>query len=263
MRSVDMNFHNDDFLSYCSKILSSDDTSTAWDTYKRALTSIGFDRHIFISTHYRTYGLWGDPRDTLVLSTHEKKYNNALFSNELNFLQHHPDFNWLIQNPGDFMPWKEFSKNDLKNDYFKEKFKLLNDKYNVASGIKFSLKQQSQESACVVLLTGVSQSKQSKIDNIWARNKDKIYSITKILQLTIRSLPYNGGGIGPKHQRLTKRQEEVLNLISSGNTLIEVAHKLDLSIPTIDKHLKLARYNLNANSTAQAVAKAEKEKMLN
>ena len=258
-----MNFNNDDFLSYCTKILSSDDTSIAWDTYKQALTSIGFDRHIYISTHYRTYGLWGDPRDAIVLSSHEKKYNDALFSNELDFLQHHPDFDWLIHNPGLFMPWEEISKNDVYKNSFKEKFKLLNDKFNVTSGIKFSLRQHSQESACVVLLTGNLQFNQSKINDIWTFNKDKIYSITKILQLTIRSLPYNGSGIGPKHQRLTKRQEEVLNLISLGNTLIEVAHKLDLSIPTIDKHLKLARYNLNANSTAQAVAKAEKEKMLN
>ena len=257
-----MSFHNDDFLSYCTKILSSDDTSIAWDIYKQALTSIGFDRHIYISTHYRTYGLWGDPRDTLVLSSHEKIYNNALFSNELNFLQHHPDLDWLIHNPGLFMPWEKFSEKDVHENSFKEKFKLLNDKFNVVSGIKFSLRQHSQESACVVLLTGNSQFKQSNIEDIWAFNKDKVYSITKILQLTIRSLPYTGGGIGPKHQRLTKRQAEVLNLVSSGNTLIEVAHKLDLSIPTIDKHLKLARCNLSVNSTAQAVAKAEKEKML-
>ena len=43
---------------------------------------------------------------------------------------------------------------------------------------------------------------------------------------------------------------------------MEVAHTLKLSVPTIDKHLKLARNNLSVNSTAQAVAKAEKEKML-
>ena len=54
----------------------------------------------------------------------------------------------------------------------------------------------------------------------------------------------------------------MLSLISSGNTVMEVAHILKLSVPTIDKHLKLARNNLSVNSTAQAVAKAEKEKML-
>ena len=43
---------------------------------------------------------------------------------------------------------------------------------------------------------------------------------------------------------------------------MEVAHTLKLSVPTIDKHLKLARDNLSVSSTAQAVAKAEKEKML-
>jgi len=82
-----MKFYNDDFLSYCTKILNSDDTSIAWDTYKQALTSIGFDRHIYISTHYRTYGLWGDPRDAIVLSSHEK-----------NIMTHFLVMNWIFYN---------------------------------------------------------------------------------------------------------------------------------------------------------------------
>ena len=130
------------------------------------------------------------------------------------------------------------------------------------SGIKLSLEQTNQESSCVILLTGKKIYKQIEINNIWDKHYIKILSISKILQLAIRSLPYTGGGIGPKHQKLSKRQSQVLSLISSGNTVMEVAHTLKLSVPTIDKHLKLARNNLSVNSTAQAVAKAEKEKML-
>jgi LuxR family transcriptional regulator len=257
-----MEISNKSFLKACRDMVSSKTVSAAWNNYKEVLTFIGFDRHIFLSTHYRTYGLWGDPRDTLVLSSHEKKYNNALFSTELNFLKHHPDFEWLVNNPGDYMPWHQFSQDDVSNNSFKKKLKILNDQFKVRSGIKFSLKQSNHESTCVVLLTGCKQYDQTHIDNIWATNSAKIYSISKILQLTIRSLPYTGGGIGPKHQRLTKRQAEVLTLISSGNTVIQVAQKLNLAVTTIDKHLKLARSGLSVNSTAQAVAKAEREKML-
>lgn len=257
-----MDITNDSFLNNCAEILNSETVLSAWNKYTKVLTSIGFDRHIYLSTHYRTYGLWGDPRDTLVLSSHNIEYNNALFSNELHFLKHHPDFEWLVNNPGDHMPWQKFSHEEASLNSFKKKIKILNDKFNVLSGIKFSLKQTNQESACVILLTGGKQYDQTHIDKIWFTNRVKIFSISKILQLTIRSLPYTGGGIGPKHQRLTKRQTEILTLVSSGNTVMEVAHKLDLSVPTIDKHLKLARSNLSVHSTAQAVAKAEREKML-
>ena len=37
---------------------------------------------------------------------------------------------------------------------------------------------------------------------------------------------------------------------------------MELSVPTIDKHLRLARQSLNAKTTIQAVIKAQKNKQL-
>jgi len=257
-----MRLQEGDFLKACMQLLNSKDLPSAWATYTKILSIIGFDRLLYLSTHYRTYGLWGDPRDTLILSSHTQEYNDQLFNAKIDFLNSYPGFEWLINNPGSHLPWQKITQEDIKNNKLLEKFKTLNENHNVMSGIKLSLEQTNPESSCVILLTGKKIYNQIEINNIWDKHYIKILSISKILQLSIRSLPYTGGGIGPKHQKLSKRQSQVLSLISSGNTVMEVAHTLKLSVPTIDKHLKLARNNLSVNSTAQAVAKAEREKML-
>ena len=56
--------------------------------------------------------------------------------------------------------------------------------------------------------------------------------------------------------KLTNRETEVMQWIADGFTSIEVAHKLGLSTPTIEKHYRTALKKLEAFTRAHAVAKA-------
>ena len=49
---------------------------------------------------------------------------------------------------------------------------------------------------------------------------------------------------------------------NTSETINEISTIMELSVPTIDKHLRLARQNLNAKTTIQAVIKAQKNKQL-
>jgi len=66
----------------------------------------------------------------------------------------------------------------------------------------------------------------------------------------------------PIRKKLTKRQKSVLQWISKGKSINDISTIMELSVPTIDKHLRLARQNLNAKTTIQAVIKAQKNKQL-
>ena len=79
----------------------------------------------------------------------------------------------------------------------------------------------------------------------------------KIFQLTIRNLPHSPGSIGPSHPILTTRQKETLFWLSKGKSICETSLILDLSVPTIGKHLRLARKNLSAKTTIEAMAKVQ------
>jgi LuxR family transcriptional regulator len=71
------------------------------------------------------------------------------------------------------------------------------------------------------------------------------------LHLRVTTLPYT-----PAKRALTDRQREVLEWVSQGKTTQDIATILALTPATVEKHLRLARAALGAETTAQAVLKA-------
>ena len=254
--------HNiSEYFDYSSKILFSETIDQAWSAYQEFLKQIGFDKIIYLSSHFSRGKDWGNPKDTLILSNHDNSYNNSLFNNKTNFLKTHPNFKRLLEKPGSETNWTKVNLEEIQNSVV-ENIVHLNNKYKITTGIQFSLKQIKPGSACVIMLTGKSDIPQKKLNSIWAKRKGKIISLSEILQLSIRNLPYSSNSLGPSHKKLTTRQIEILTLLADGNSIVQISKTLNLSIPTIDKHLKLARLNLDVNTSAQAVSKALTERML-
>ena len=251
----------EEYTNYSSKILFSETIDQAWIAYQEFLKQIGFEKIIFLSSHFSRKKNWGDPKDTLILSSHDNGYNHSLFNKKTNFLKTHPNFKILLEKPGSETTWTTVDSKKIKNNIV-ENLIRLNNKYKIKNGIQFSLEQIKPGSACVIMLTGKSNVPQKKLNSIWAKRKGKIILLSKILQLSIRNLPYASNSLGPRHNILTTRQLEILNLLADGNSIVQISKILNLSIPTIDKHLKLARLNLNVNTSAQAVSKALTERML-
>ncbi|MFV0386145.1 helix-turn-helix transcriptional regulator [Paracoccus sp. (in: a-proteobacteria)] len=86
---------------------------------------------------------------------------------------------------------------------------------------------------------------------IWTRTQDEVMGHSWLLHLRVAAMRHHA----PRHA-LTPRQREVLSWAAAGKTVAEIAMILGLTRATVEKHMRLARETLDANSTAQAVLKA-------
>jgi DNA-binding NarL/FixJ family response regulator len=73
-----------------------------------------------------------------------------------------------------------------------------------------------------------------------------------------RSAPTGGAGLRPVRSRLTDREWEVLDLLSTGATTDEIARSLVLSPETVRSHLKNLYRKLEVNSREDAVQAASR-----
>jgi NarL family two-component system response regulator LiaR len=73
-----------------------------------------------------------------------------------------------------------------------------------------------------------------------------------------RTAPTGGAGLRPVRSRLTDREWEVLDLLSTGATTDEIARNLVLSPETVRSHLKNLYRKLEVNSREDAVQAASK-----
>ena len=77
--------------------------------------------------------------------------------------------------------------------------------------------------------------------------------IARVRRMVIRSASDDPGAVGTK---LTRREAEVLQLLTSGLTQQEIANQLVISETTVASHIEHILEKLNVHSRAQAVALA-------
>lgn len=65
-----------------------------------------------------------------------------------------------------------------------------------------------------------------------------------------------------KDYQLTKREKEILTILSKGNSYKMIAAELDISIDTVRTHIKRIYEKLHVNSQTEAVVKAINEKLV-
>ena len=58
----------EEYTNYSSKILFSETLDHAWTAYQEYLKKIGFEKIIYLSSHFTRKEKWGNPKDTLILS---------------------------------------------------------------------------------------------------------------------------------------------------------------------------------------------------
>ena len=103
---------------------------------------------------------------------------------------------------------------------------------------------------------------QNETNEYWKKHGKSIEYLAKLFDELVRNLPYSNVSLLPQYKKLTKRQQQVLNWISKGKSIQEISIIMHLSIPTIDKHLRLARENLDAKTTIQAMIRAQETQQL-
>jgi NarL family two-component system response regulator LiaR len=77
-----------------------------------------------------------------------------------------------------------------------------------------------------------------------------------------RAAPTGGAGLRPVRSRLTDREWEVLDLLSTGATTDQIAKQLVLSSETVRSHLKNLYRKLEVNSREEAVRAASRLRSL-
>ena len=140
-------------------------------------------------------------------------------------------------------------------------WKLYKD-YNVKAGHTLYFKHKNGTGVSGFALCSSPKMNQNETNKHWKKHGKSIEYLAKLFDELIRNLPYSNISLLPPNKKLTKRQQQVLNWVSKGKSIQEISIIMHLSIPTIDKHLRLARENLDAKTTIQAMIRAQETQQL-
>lgn len=219
-----------------------------WQLHCDRMATFGFDRLIYGYTRFATPNSVGELIDALFLTNHNPTYFRQ-FIEERMFL-HAPLTRWARENESGYCSWgalwtrpEDLTEKELEVIAF-------NRAMNVTAGYTVAVPTASDRSHALFALTGAYGLTQQDLDEIWAENGKEIDVLCNIVHLKIASLP-----IETNRPKLSKRQLEVLEWVSEGKSNQDVATIMDVSVPTIEKHLRLAREKLGVDTTAQAIAK--------
>ncbi len=258
---------SNDFLE---QLLNCKSVSEVWRTYIKLLKVFDFDRIIYATTSLGKSGLSESLKDGLVLSNHHPTLINGMIKNKC----FDNDTRWYSKNKTSVIPWDELvDPNEI--DYSKylffptikkpismnEKNVIKNyQKFNLNAGYTIFFKHSSDTGSSGFSLC--SKLSQSETNRQWGKNGKIIITLSKLFDLHLWQLPYVHFSLLPIRGKLTKRQREALHWISKGKSIFETSIIMNLSVPTIDKHLRLARENLDSKTTIEAMVKAQTNSQL-
>lgn len=124
-------------------------------------------------------------------------------------------------------------------------------RHGVRAGRIISLKGKVLRGHGAVLLNPHAGASHDEAEMLWQRSGRAVTLLSWLVHMRIATLPQ-----GQHDVILTLRQREVLEWSSAGKTISEIATILGLTAATVEKHLRLARQALDAETTAHAVLKA-------
>ena len=222
-----------------------------WAHHLSNMQDFGFDRMIYAATLLSGSEGWGDPGDRPVLTNYSSAVTDAFFADNL-----HEKAAKVVQpqNGVGAYSWRNaYAKSTANAPLTKDEQRHLEicEKWDITAGYTIWFNEIGQRRKAVLGLCAREGLTQEDVDTIWKADGREIHSLCSIMHLKAVTLP------APAHRDLlTPRQREVLNLIADGHSVQSVAATLNRSPATIEKHLRLAREALNAETTANAVRKA-------
>ena len=235
-------------LDYLEAILSADTVQDAWLTLSERMDSFGFDRLLFGTTHNLRHEGYGAREDLFLLSSFDQAYMDGFVNDGL--YRHSPVIHWAAQNVG-AISWRsvEERQNELSPDA--KRVIAFNKSMNISAGYSIGFQDGILRNKGAIALTARPGLSQDDVEDIWKASGREIEIMNNVFYLKIRSLPQER-----PHRTLTKRQREVLEWVGEGKTNQDIAQLIGLTSATVEKHLRLAREQLQVDTTAQAVLKA-------
>jgi LuxR family transcriptional regulator len=234
-----------DYVEQLSRATAMDDV---WGMHCAAMAQFGFDRLIYGYTRFVTDGSISNLDDAIFLTNHDPAYFER-FVGERMFLDG-PVVRWARDNAGPCSWGALWSNTELLSE---EERNIIdfNRTMNVTAGYSISFSDPNPRSFGLIALAARVGLSQDDADSIWRRHGRQIEAMNQMLHLKVIALPQNNG-----HTNLTSRQREVLQRVGEGKSHQDIATILGVAVPTVEKHLRLARENLGVETTAQAILKA-------
>jgi DNA-binding CsgD family transcriptional regulator len=236
--------------SHIQNILECTSIEAVWALHVKNMTEFGFDRMLYASSRFRNYGEYGDVKDALILSNHHPDYVKVFV--EKGLFEDAPMVRWVAHNTG-ASSWSIVRERIEKQDLTGPEMEVLqlNSDYGISAGYSISFKEIAERFRGGIGLCAALDISQDDVEMIWAEHGETLITINNLVHLKISSLPHTGG-----RRPLSTRQREVLQWVADGKSIQDTATIMGLTAPTVEKHLRLARKNLNVDTTAQAVLKA-------
>ena len=235
-------------LEYAEQVFDAGSIEEVWALHTDTMAQYGFDRLIYGFTRYKTANSLGDPLDMLILSNHEPSYIRRFIDDGLYF--NAPMVHWATENVG-ACSWRWMEENAASLSPAQQKVVAFNRSMGVTAGYSISFRPFSARSKGAIALTARAGMTQDGIEAVWDEHGRVILAMNNLAHLKIISLPQSSGP-----RKLTKRQREALEWVGDGKTAQDIALLMGLTPATVEKHLRLAREVLEAETTAQAVLKA-------
>lgn len=236
-------------LETVEAMLRADTVRDCWSIMERALNGYGFDRVAYGYTRFREGRNLGDEDSLLMLSNFSKDYLDVFVGQGL--FTDSRMMRWAWNGDG-ARTWSDIAAVTPDPTDAELKVAAFNVSHGVLAGVTMAFPSAWRRSKGIMALTAREGMTQADVDALWSHAGRTIEALCRLAHRLIVTLPADE--IGPK---LTDRQREVLEWVGDGKAVADVALIMGLSVPTVEKHLRLARASLGAETTAQAVLKAQ------
>lgn len=237
-------------IDHLTTIFDAVSIEEVWAHHASFMAGYGFDRMLYAFTRYKTENSLGDLQDALTLSNHSQSYLDKYIGEALYL--HGPIVRWVRDHDGP-ISWHWIDEQIAKGTLTEKELNVhrLNQSMGLIAGYSIAFKEISSRAKGGIGLCARDGISQEEVDALWAEKGQEITVANNAMHLKITQLPFNG-----RRRPLTPRQKEVLEWVADGKTMKDIAIIMDLTSATVEKHLRLAREALDAETTTQAVMKA-------
>lgn len=242
----------DGLLHIINRISCAQEAEIIWALLCRFLSSLGFDLIKYGFSPLVQGVNYGHAEDFVVLTTMPPAFTREFI--ERRCYADNPMMRWCAQNVG-IASWGMIAQ--LLRDGPEEVVKAmaenlaLHQKFGLNAGFSVAFPPTLALGRGAMGVAAPPGMAQAEVDDRLQRHGALIFSVCCIAHQRLSALPLRRLG-----RELSKRQREVLEWLALGKTASDVARIMGLARPTVEKHLRLAREALGADSTAHALAKA-------
>ncbi|TWI38139.1 helix-turn-helix transcriptional regulator [Paracoccus sulfuroxidans] len=218
-----------------------------WTPFVSRLATLGFPSVMYFAMRFLETPSDQLVNDRILLSTFPERLRNDILCNGQ--LESLPLYRKLSCEQGWLSwDWMRTERSQGRTTVDENEVMDLFGRFGHVGGYGMSMLESVPRVRAGIVFLSDTGRRQDKIDELWQKNAREIIALTGLAHLRISSLPY-----AQPDDVLTARQREVLEAISVGQTMAEIAERLEVTPATIEKHLRLARRALGARTTAQAI----------